>query len=462
LSRLQLEGKGTFVVFDDILAKHFPPPLGLSPDEQIKHKSKLIIEARARKSAGDAEGATLLFHQAATIEEHLAASLAADGSAAAPKRSTRWISAATCYGLAGDLERASRLFGEWRRSLDEDSAAFAESVHRKRKKARRAAVELAQAWAARDLTQVRTIGRRAIGLLSPRVRLWPCYRLADARNDRALAIAALKKLIVHLPSRAEFHLLYAAELRTDQAREGLAHIDRIQTSFARDYRLLSTRASVLLALGETRNAIREAQAALVLRDDAQEKSDAFTALAFVTATAGYRRIGDLERALAIASDSTQALPADAELATMHGLILLSAGRYDDAEQVLENAASKPAVKSHWPVTFLGALLVKREMWRSAESVLTRAVATSTGTIRAKNLNNLGVAFAQQGNLAAAIEQFRLALGTAPELRVASVNLSVTETEAGTTGPMRYEALDLHDEWEHFEVLGVPLHLDEAA
>jgi len=440
-------------VLGDILSDHFPPRLVFETSQvRASHKSRLIIEARARADLGDKEGACLLFNQAAYYERVLMTEPLSPMA-----RGVREVSEATCYGLAGDLPRARALLDAARPLLDADATAFRGRLDLKHRRESRVAIAMKAAFEAYDLHAVVRVRKRAYGLLPVRVLYWPEYWITDQQERWAEARTALEKLIVAMPQRATFHILHATALRDHALELASEYCAYARSAFPRDVRLLATEGSVALALGDLDRAHRSAEAAIAQWSEAPVAvpgEESFASLAFIVSAAAFRRRNAYAEAIAVAKRGTQALPRDAELATMAGILLLATGRKEEAFETFSRAAGEGRRKTHWPATFGGALAIELERWQEARSLLESAVRMARGSILAKNLTNLGVLHAIEGRIDDARASFERAVQVDPALESARRNLEAVER--GT--PVR--AADLQGEWERFEVVAKSPLVDE--
>jgi tetratricopeptide (TPR) repeat protein len=164
-------------------------------------------------------------------------------------------------------------------------------------------------------------------------------------------------------------------------------------------------------------------------------------LAYHGAASLYADRGDYPRALAMLAQAREVAPADAAGEDEEGLILARAGRWSEAEPLLEKLlAEQPNNENVLSTLGLMQWQYHQDRNRAAE-LFTRALAIHTqgDDFSASLHNNLGSIDAELGNFPAAIEQFRLAVGTTPGDPEYHTNLANALGAAGRYGEARSEA-----------------------
>jgi len=164
-------------------------------------------------------------------------------------------------------------------------------------------------------------------------------------------------------------------------------------------------------------------------------------LAYHGAASLYADRGDYPRALAMLAQAREAAPQDAEGEDEEGLILARAGRWSEAEPLLEKLlAGQPNNENVLSTLGLMEWQYHHDRKRAAE-LFTRALAIHTqgDDFSASLHNNLGSVDAELGNFPAAIEQFRLAVGITPGDPEYHTNLANALGAAGRYDEARSEA-----------------------
>lgn len=428
------------------LAVHFPPRLNYETrDAMLNHKTRLITEARLLRARNAHLYATVLFSQAGELELRLASS-APKGER--PSRNERLVSAASCFGLSGNIVDAIRLRYETRNALDAESQGFFTSLEVRQAAGGILAQRLAGCWARGSAEELAEIFPEAVGerpLLAPRLLHWASYRIARKNGLDEQAFDALRFLIVAIPFHLPFHLVFVDELRRRQDDRRVSHCVELVRAFWDDYRAhAAVTAARLQTEGETELARASAASCWMKLQDvtAENRSAQKAYAAFATIV-----IGRLVPA-AVPQVYEQHLaidPEDAEVRTAFAITLLRLGDQAGAFRQFLAAASMPTRKTHWPVTFAAAMHLGMDNAEAAEPLLKIAVREARGIVQARNWNNLGVAYARTGRLEPAAQAF------AESLRIATIPAVERNLEEAASGMIdrlgieNADALTRHDD-----------------
>lgn len=398
---------------EDFFERHFPPRLRFGVTaEEIGHKSRLLTEARHLASLKEHGLSTLLFHQVAAIEHELALKPA---NAQGPSAEDRLISAASCYALSGDLPRSLEIFGGLSH-LSDELRGFVRGLQVRRNSIGGLVDEIRLAFQERDKAALDSAIPDAIGLLSPRILWWAVYRVSRNSHEQ---IEALKKLIIAEPRHLPFHLLFESYLQTRPVEEHERYVIYLQAGFPDDFRPFVASARFAARVRHwARSAIDAERALELIRDDSKralDQSASYVSLAYAEQAIAERQLGRPDRAEAIYSEARTLLPADAEIDTLYGLLLLDRQRTNEALEVFRRAAANPSRKSHWSLTMAGTILLQGGMFHEAMPFLERAANETDGEVHARVLNNLGVALLKLKQADRAKQVFAAAASFEPSL-----------------------------------------------
>ena len=150
---------------------------------------------------------------------------------------------------------------------------------------------------------------------------------------------------------------------------------------------------------------------------------------------------DFANALRILALAKELAPSNPSLGNLEGLILAQSGQWALAEPILEQSyRSQPGNEN----VLLGLGLVAWQYRRDlsqAQAFFLRALAvhTENDAFQAALHNNLGGVFAEEGDYASAIEQFRAAIGISPENPEYHTNLANALGAANRYAEARMEA-----------------------
>jgi tetratricopeptide (TPR) repeat protein len=155
---------------------------------------------------------------------------------------------------------------------------------------------------------------------------------------------------------------------------------------------------------------------------------------------------DNQRALQMLASAREIAPADAETDTEEGLILVRAGRWDEAEPLLDKAvAAEPDNENVLSTLGIVAWQHHHDLGKAVEW-FTRALVAHPDQdgFNASVHNNLGGVYGEQGDYVSAIAQYRLAVSISPQDPEYHTNLANALGAANHYDEARSEAeLALH-------------------